>query len=214
MIGDSWIRTLAVDRVSLVENGSGQEVMVVNGPTWSLQPQIELTSEYKNIASEAKVKVNKGSNAEALTDGMLSIYKEIDFVKEFETDKNTTIKLTFDDYREVTGLMVYNSKWFEKAFMHIDRVEFDFKNDDVPGGATAYIDNLAFDWQSYVTSARNDMRPGGSAVAVFEPMEVKEIRIIFKVPVDRPDELQILDEEGYVVQQQTVAVSEIAVLGK
>jgi hypothetical protein len=45
-------------------------------------------------------------------------------------------------------------------------------------------------------------------------MQVKEIRIIFKLPVDRPDELQILDEEGYVVQQQTVAISEIAVLGK
>ena len=58
------------------------------------------------------------------------------------------------------------------------------------------------------------MRPGGSAVAVFSPMLVKEIRIIFKLPVDRPDELQILDEEGYVVQQQTVAISEIAVLGK
>ena len=214
MIGDSWIRTLAVDRVSFVENGKGQEVMVVNGPTWSLQPQVEIASEYKNIASEATVKVNKGSNAEALTDGVLSIYKEIDFVKEFETNKNTTITLTFDDYREVTGLMVYNSKWFEKAFMHIDRVEFDFKNDEVPGGATAYIDNLEFDWQSYVTSARNDMRPGGSAVAVFAPMQVKEIRIIFKLPVDRPDELQILDEEGYVVQQQTVAISEIAVLGK
>lgn len=214
MIGDSWIRTLAVDRVSFVENGKGQEVMVVNGPTWSLQPQVEIASEYKNIASEATVKVNKGSNAEALTDGVLSIYKEIDFVKEFETYKNTTITLTFDDYREVTGLMVYNSKWFEKAFMHIDRVEFDFKNDEVPGGATAYIDNLEFDWQSYVTSARNDMRPGGSAVAVFAPMLVKEIRITFKLPVDRPDELQILDEEGYVVQQQTVAISEIAVLGK
>lgn len=214
MIGDSWIRTLAVDRVSFVENGKGQEVMVVNGPTWSLQPQVEIASEYKNIASEATVKVNKGSNAEALTDGVLSIYKEIDFVKEFETNKNTTITLTFDDYREVTGLMVYNSKWFEKAFMHIDRVEFDFKNDEIPGGATAYIDNLEFDWQSYVTSARNDMRPGGSAVAVFAPMQVKEIRIIFKLPVDRPDELQILDEEGYVVQQQTVAISEIAVLGK
>lgn len=214
MIGDSWIRTLAVDRVSFVENGNGQEVMVVNGPTWSLQPQMEISSEFKNIASEATVKVNKGSNVEALTDGVLSIYKEIDFVKEFETNKNTTITLTFDDYREVTGLMVYNSKWFEKAFMHIDRVEFDFKNDEVPGGATAYIDNLEFDWQSYVTSARNDMRPGGSAVAVFAPMQVKEIRIIFKLPVDRPDELQILDEEGYVMQQQSVAISEIAVLGK
>lgn len=214
MMGDSWVRTLAVDRVSFAVNGKGQEVMVVNGPTWSLQPQVEIASDYKNIAPEATVKAKKGSNVEALTDGLVSIYKEIDFVKEFETNKKTTITLTFDDYREVTGLMVYNSKWFEKAFMHIDRVEFDFKNDDVPSGGTAYIDNLQFDWQSYVTSARDDMRPGGSAVAVFAPMQVKEIRIIFELPVDRPDELQILDAEGYVVQQDTVAISEIVVLGK
>jgi hypothetical protein len=58
------------------------------------------------------------------------------------------------------------------------------------------------------------MRPGGSAVAVFAPMLVKEIRITFKLPVDRHDELQILDEEGYVIAQDTVAISEIVVLGK
>jgi hypothetical protein len=215
LTGGSWIRALAMDRITFVDNGKGQEVMVANGPTWSLQPQLEIASEYRNIALEATVKANKGNNVEALTDGALSMYKKIDFVKEFETTaKNTTITLTFDDYREVKGLMVYNSKWFEKAFMHIDRVEFDFKNEDVPEGATTYIENLPFDWQSYVKGSRDDMRPGGSAVAVFAPMLVKEIRITFKLPVDRHDELQILDEEGYVIQQETVAISEIVVLGK
>lgn len=215
LTGGSWIRALAMDRITFVDNGRGQEVMVANGPTWSLQPQLEIASQWRNIAPEATVKANKGENVEALTDGALSMYKKIDFVKEFEANaKNTTITLTFDDYREVKGLMVYNSKWFEKAFMFIDRVEFDFKNEDVPDGATAYIENLPFDWQSYVKGSRDDMRPGGSAVAVFAPMLVKEIRITFKLPVDRHDELQILDEEGYVIQQDTVAVSEIVVLGK
>lgn len=214
LVGGSWIRTLAMDRISFVDNGRGQEVMVANGPTWSLQPQLEIASEFRNIAAEAVVKANRGSNLEALTDGVLSMYKDIDFVPEFESNKKTTITLTFADYRQVTGLMVYNSKWFEKAFMYIDRVEFDFRNADVPGGATAYIENLQFDWESYVKNSRDDMRPGGSAVALFAPMEVKEIRITFKLPADRNDELQILDEEGYIVQQQTVAVSEIVVLGK
>lgn len=215
LVGGSWTRTLAMDRITFVDNGKGQEVMVANGPTWSLQPQLEIASEWENIASEAAVTANKGSNVEALTDGVLSMYKKIDFVKEFETTaKNTTITLTFDDYREVRGLMVYNSKWFDKAFMYIDRVEFDFKNDDVPDGATAYIEDLPFDWQSYVKGSRDDMRPGGSAVAVFAPMLVKEIRITFKLPAQRNDELQILDEEGYVIPQDTVAVSEIVVLGK
>ena len=214
LLGDSWIRTLAMDRISFVKNSNGQEVMVTNGPTWSLQPQLEIASQYKNIAPEAKVKASNGENVKALTDEVLSIYKGVNFVKEFETKKDTTITITFDEYREVTGLMVYNSKWFEKAFMYIDRVEFDFKNEDVPQGATADIKNLEFDWQSYVQNNRIDMRPGGSAVAVFAPMQVKEIRIIFKLPADRIDELQILDDEGYVVDQKAVAVSEIVVLGK
>lgn len=214
LLGGSWIRTLAMDRISFVENGNGQEVMVANGPTWSLQPQLEIASEYRNIAPEAKVKADNGKNVKALTDEVLSMYKSIDFVKEFETKKDTTITITFDDYREVTGLMVYNSKWFEKAFMYIDRVEFDFKNEDVPQGATAYINDLQFDWQSYVKGTWDDMRPGGSAVAVFAPMQVKEIRITFELPADRIDELQILDDEGYVIDQKAVAISEIVVLGK
>jgi len=214
MLGDSWIRSLAQDRVEFVDNGTGLEVMYVNGPTWSLQPQVEIGSEYKNIASEAKVKATKGDNIEALTDGLLSIYKEIDYVKEFESSKTTTITLSFEEYREITGLMIYNSKWFEKAFLQVDRIEFDFKKEEVSEGATAHIDNLEFDWASYKNASADDMRPGGSAVAVFEPLQVKEIRITFKLPIERPDELQLLDDEGYIIDQETIGVSEIAILGK
>lgn len=214
LTGGTWLRTLAMDRVAFVDNGKGQEVMHANGPTWSLQPQAEVASEYKNIASEAKVSTTKGTNVEALTDGLLSIYKKKDFVKEFESSKTTTITLQFEDYREIKGLMIYNSKWFEKAFFSVDRIEFDFKNEEVPEGATAYINDLKFDWESYVNSNRIDMRPGGSAVAVFDPLMVKEIRITFKLPVERIDALQLLDDEGYIIDQETIGISEIAVLGK
>lgn len=214
LTGGTWLRTLAMDRVGFVDNGKEQEVMHVNGPTWSLQPQTEISSEYKNIASEAKVSTTKGTNVEALTDGLLSIYKKKNFVKEFESNKTTTITLQFEDYREIKGLMIYNSKWFEKAFFSVDRIEFDFKNEEVPEGATAYINDLKFDWESYVNSNRIDMRPGGSAVAVFDPLMVKEIRITFKLPVERIDALQLLDDEGYIIDQETIGISEIAVLGK
>lgn len=213
-MGDSWDRTLAMDRIKFTENESGQEVMVANGPTWSLQPQIEAFAEYTNIASDAKVSATQGDNVEALTDGLLSMYKGIEFVKEFESSKTTTITLDFGEYREITGLMIYNSKWFEKAFVEVDRIEFDFRNDELPDGATAYIEDLEFDWTSYKNAITDDMRPGGSAVAVFEPLEVKEIRITFELPIERPELLQLLDDEGYVVSQEMVNVSEIAVLGK
>ena len=214
MLGDEWYRTLAKDRVEFVDNGTGQEVMVANGPTWSLQPRAKALAEYKNIAPEAKVSATKGNNVEALTDGVLSLYKGIDFVKEYESDKTTTITLDFGGYREITGLMIYNSKWFDKAFVQVDRIEFDFRNDDLPDGSTAYIENLEFDWASYKNASNDDMRPGGSAVAVFEPLQVKEIRITFKLPIERPEDLQLLDEEGYIVSQEVIGISEIAVLGK
>ena len=58
------------------------------------------------------------------------------------------------------------------------------------------------------------MRPGGSAVAVFEPLLVKTIRITFELPIERPEELELTDEDGYVTDQTVVGVSEIVVLGK
>ena len=212
--GDSWIRTIAKDRINFVKNDKGQEVMVANGPTWSLQPQVEEIAEYKNIAPEAKVTATKGENVEALTDGVLSLYKGVNFVKEFESSKTTTITIDFGEYREITGLMVYNSKWYEKAFVSVDRVEFDFRNEELPDGAMAYINNLEFDWESYKNATVDDMRPGGSAVAVFEPLEVKTIRITFKLPIERPDDLQLLDDEGYIMDQEIIGVPEIVVLGK
>ena len=58
------------------------------------------------------------------------------------------------------------------------------------------------------------MRPGGSAVAVFNPLLVKEIRITVALPKNRPDDIAIIDEEtGYIIDQKSVAISEIVVLG-
>lgn len=116
--------------------------------------------------------------------------------------------MTFEEYCEITGVMIYNSKWFEKTFLQVDRIEFDFKNDEVPEGATAHIENLEYDLTSYLNSNLVDVRPGGSAVAVFEPLQVKEIRITFKLPIERPDELQLLDEEGYIIDQATIGISD------
>lgn len=213
-LGAGWDRYLAKDRVTFAVNGNGQEIMVVNGPTWSLQPQVEEIAEYRNIAGEAAVTATAGQHVEALTDGLLSIYKNVDFITEYETGETATVTLDFGEYREITGLMIYNSKWYEKAFVDVARVELDFRNEALPDGATAYIENLEFDWKSYKNANSDDMRPGGSAVAVFSPLEVKTIRITFECPVERPQELELIDAEGYIVDQTTVAVSEIAVLGK
>lgn len=193
-----WARFIAKDRVSFVENKNGQEVMVANGPTWSLQPLAQSVSQYKNIASEALVSATSGQNVNALTDGILSMYQNIDFVKEFETNqKTTTITLDFGKYREISGLMIYNSKLYNNAFKNISRVEFEFLDEKFSNRIT-YIDNLEFDWASYKNASTNAMRPGGSAVATFEPMLIKTVRITLELPTE----------------QALVAISEIAVLGK
>lgn len=207
-------RAAAIDRVSLTHNSKGEEVLYANGPTWSLQPRPEAHAEYKNIAGEAEVSSSGGENAEALTDKMLSLYSYIDYVKEYTADKTTTITLTFADYREVTGLMIYNSKFYDRAFIDVKRIEFDCRSADGKFDGTAYIDNLAFNWDFYRNEYADAMRPGGSAVAIFTPMQVKEIRITIELPETRPEDLQLIDENGYIVKQSLVAVSEIVVLGK
>lgn len=196
--GYNWYRFTAKDRVSFVENANGQEVMVVNGPTWSLQPKVEKYAEYTNIAPEATISADGGSNLSALTDGVLSIYKNVSFVKEFTCSKTVTINLAFSDYREITALQIYNSKTKASSFQTVSRIELEYQSDVYPDGATAYIDDLQFDWNSYQNAITGEMRPGGSAVAVFQPMKVKTIRIVLEVPAGQTD----------------VAVSEIAVLGK
>ena len=67
------------------------------------------------------------------------------------------------------------------------------------------------------------MRPGGSSVAIFNPMMVKEIRITINTETSRyyidengqeSDLLCIRDDEGYVTSPEWIGLSEIAVLGK
>lgn len=211
--GGEGERDVAVDRVVWTKNNDGADVLYCNGPTWSLQPRIAKYSGYHNLAREAALKVSSGTNPEALNDGMLSIYTNNTFVKEFEAEKTTTITLSFEDYKEVSAVMIYNSKTFEKSFLDIKRIEFDYSLNGNKG--TAFIENLAFDWDFYKMETSNAMRPGGSAVAVFHPLLVKEIRITVELPEERPDHLAIMDEDtGEIISQKSVAISEIVVLGK
>ena len=204
-------RDVAVDRVKIVKNENGDEVLYCNGPTWSLQPRIEKYSGYKNLAEIADVSVSSGVNAEALTDGLLSIYTDNTFVKEFEANKTVTITLSFAEYQEISAIMIYNSKVFNNSFVDIKRIEFDFMEGENKG--TDYIENLAFDWDFYKMASINEMRPGGSAVAVFNPLQCNEIRITVELPKTRPEGLEIMDDEGYFITQTKVAISEIVVLG-
>lgn len=198
-------RGSCVDPVVWVQNDKGQTVMHCNGPTNSYQPKIGPDMEYKNIAGQAKVKatnVAEGSSANLLTDGVIKIFSWDEFLDEFTTDKKgkTTITLTFDDYVTVRALMVYNSYDYNYHWESIDRVEMDFTR-TVNGSTvtgTAYIDDLKYDVEKYINKeveGEEFMRPGGAAIAEFDELKVKEIRLTFNA--DAP-----------------IAISEIYVLGK
>jgi hypothetical protein len=71
--------------------------------------------------------------------------------------------------------MVYNSRDYNKTFSNVKLIEMDFIKDGVEG--TAFIKDLAFDWNMNVQKCGYKMRAGGSAVAVFNELKVKQVRI-------------------------------------
>ena len=195
-------RAFSFDRAVWAENADGLPVLYCNGPTWSIQPQLHINTEYRNIAPDATVTAEnsaEGGTAEnvgALTDGLLSLYSFIDYVPEFSASAGqTVITLAFGDWRTVRAVMVYNSKNFDTAFGSVARIEFDFLRPDNGETGTACIDSLGFDWNFYFDRNNQTMRPGGSATAEFDELQVKEIRIT-------------------LASQAAVNVSEIVVLGK
>lgn len=204
-VGGEGTRGSCFDPIVWTKNAEGLDIMHCNGPTYSVQPKCGPDMEYENIATEAEITASNiadGSGAQYLNDGLIRIFSWDNWLKEFEsgTQKETTITLTFDDYRTVRALMVYNSYDYLTHWEEIDRVEFDVKK-EVNGEEkeiTAIIENLRFDTERYINDEDEGfefMRPGGAAIAEFAELPVKEIRITFK-------------------HDSPIAVSEIYVLGK
>ena len=116
-------RALALDRIVWTKNTDGINVMHTNGPTWSVQPLPEFLSGYKDIASEATVTASNtkaGSKTEYLTDGLVK-YKEFDLVTEYTANGGqSVITLTWDTFKTVRGLMIYNSYDYLKSFVSVN----------------------------------------------------------------------------------------------
>ena len=124
-------------------------------------------------------------------------------MKEYEANSGKTeIKITFEDYRAVRAIQIFNSKETDKRFEKIDRIELDFTYTDKDGNVIAdkaYMKDLQYDFDRYTTHWNGELsdvaRPGGSVCVEFDELKVKEIRITLNS--DKP-----------------VNISEIFVLGK
>ena len=199
-------RGICVDEIKFITNNDGVRLLYANGPSYAPMPVIGSDAVYRNIAEDAEVKATNsadGADASVLNDGLITYTLYHDLVSEYNTKKGKTeITLTFEDYRTVRGLMIFNSKNLDTAFEGIKRIELDFTKTDSDGKTvtgTAFIKDLVFDMARYTTNwgdgVEESARPGGSVAVEFDELSVKTIRIT--IDSDKP-----------------VAVSEIFVLGK
>ena len=170
-------RAIAFDEVVWTMNGDGEDAILipyVNGPSYAFMPQT--TGEWSNIAGEAEIEadnVAEGSSVEYLNDGVVDIHGD-SFVHEFEMDAGTaTITITFDDYKEIRSLFIFQSHDYDLAFNQIPSVEFSFRDGDFTG--TAYTETLSFDWDRYYVDSQ--LVSGANFAIEFAPMEVNKITI-------------------------------------
>ncbi len=212
-------RHVAMNQIKWVnikdKGGNDLEVMYANGPTdKTVQLLPDFATDYTNIASRAKItatNLSGESKAEYLTDGLIPIMTGVNaafmntYVKEAEFTDDTTITLTFDDYTTVKGIMIYNSQWIENAFYDIERIEFSYKEDNRK--RVKVIDNLEFDWKAN-SNQEFSMNPAGAAIAEFEEIEVKEIRI--QVKPATTEQVALHDNS----QEAQLAIGDIVVIGR
>ena len=200
-------RVYAFDRQTYVyDEELGFDILYGNGPTASIQYKPSVASGVKNIAPEATVSVTGAADkatARYLNDGMF-VATEAYAGMEYRADGKTVITLTFDQPREISGIMVYNSFDYQYAFSAIDAIVFDLAEkpdwytlDEYNG--KVYIENLGFN-SDYYDAEGKYMRPGGSSLASFSPMKVKEISLSVSKKLSGGD--------------GEIRISDIVVLGK
>lgn len=197
-------RGIAVDRVTFVDGGNGYDVMFANGPSKSLQYLPESVSGYRNVAEDASITVNGGTDAQYLNDGIFPSHAAFGGDWEYKSDGTAEITLTFAEPVEISSIMIFNSRQYAYAFASVDSIAFSLaETPDWFNGVSAeyaLIEDLAFP-EEYTDPLDEYMRAGGAAVAVFNPMRVSEITISISAKLAESNDAEI-------------RVAEIAVLGR
>lgn len=201
-MGGDWDRGLAVDRVDWVENSLGQTVMKAVGPTWSIQPKPATYTGYSNLAKSATVKATNtldGSSESYLNDGLVRI-QEHDCFEEFQGEKTVTITMEFEDYVTAKALLLYNSYKYDEAFYEVQKIDFTFRTtvDGETATGIARIEDVYFDFETYVNLDYGQMRPGAPLILEFDELEINKVEITIACP------------DG----QDVVSLSEVMLLGK
>ena len=114
-------RYFAMDPLYFDKDG----IPFVNGPSYSLQPLPEAISGYKNVALNAKVRVQNVTNESAINDNyIVDNYNLETEDKEVHLGEGYSyIELTFDKEYTVGGIAVYNSAYYEKTTFDIKYID-------------------------------------------------------------------------------------------
>ncbi|MDR2202321.1 MAG: family 43 glycosylhydrolase [Clostridiales bacterium] len=209
-LGNGEHRAIAVDKVSFVNNGE-QEIIYCNGPSYSIQPLPAKVSGYANVAGKASVTATNAAEEGATVYLTTGTYKnhDFDYIKEFKSNGDTVITMTFGKAYDVKAIMIYNAFNYDEAFSKIDRIALttEVNKDGASFKGDAVITDLGFDKDWYIYIDRNDptdrfMRPGGSAIAEFDEIPVTKIVIT------------INKSSKFTTDNDTIAVSDIVVLAK
>ncbi len=165
-------RGIAVDELNWTENAKGMLVPVANGPSYAYLPNTAYL--YENIASQASVQaenLSQEEDAAYINDNMIATH-DLSFVGETIFDgSKSSITLTFEEAKAVSGLAIYNSRNYDYMFNKIDSVTLVLEN-----GRKKVMRNLEFDWEKYYTED-GFVIPGGSVALEFKEVNVKEIII-------------------------------------
>lgn len=197
-------RNHAIDEIKWI-TVNNREVMYVNGPNVTLQPKVESHSEYRNIAEEAQVTVNRTDvNSQYLNDGLLSHQKNghanvTGAVGETLITQTTTFAFDFEEVRSVRSIMVYNSRAENQVFRQIKQIKLLCLENGK--AVVKYIHNVPFNAEYYTTNASGKVtyvEPCAAAYAVFDQQNVISAEITVELPAG----------------QSAVGISEIMILGK
>ncbi len=176
-------RAYAFDKtVYVYDEALGFDILYGNGPSKSLQPLPTFVTGLRNVATEATVSATKeiGGSAKWVNDGCFTVVEAFS-ERELKTEGKTVITLTFDEPKEIRGIMIYNSYHYNYAFSSIDTIVFSLAEKpswfpESLNTSKAFIENLAFS-KDYYNAEDKFMRQGGSAHASFNAMKVTEIKI-------------------------------------
>ncbi len=196
VFGSDGERAIAIDKVKYAINSDGEEVMYINGPTWSLQPLPEEVSGYKNIAPLADVtatNMRAGSSIAYLNDDLIKMHND-SVAKDFVAEKTTDIVLTFPKYFNVTAVSIYNSFYFDKLWDKVDYIEFATDKTKV-GKSSIIISNIEYDRKWGVDDDLEFVRAGCAAVVEFNEIPVNKISI-------------------HINSEKPIAIGDICVLGR